>query len=1040
MSQSPITPEKRFLGLEGTPDDRAVLALPAEGALRSGQVESAFEIACDRVARHPLAGSVEARRLLARLELAADRLQSAIALEGRGPLHPAAARRAAKRLEREASRAAARPAAPVAVAGAGSGGGGPVKVVAPTAVARPGAGISAADLTDFDRLALAILVVSGGWNGKSAKRLATIAEEHGVSVGDLERVVLGLTTFLSEGEGLRGSMGEVGSSARASWLESPARGASDAAEGMVERVFGRINDVLRDEVSGARRGSEMRLAVIFSLMALSWMGALGYLFFRPAPEPAQSPAATTAAPELASGGAGDAGAAVDRDANGVAVAPIDALAAPAKFPRPPGFVPSAPPRELAAKASAMAEWIAVVEEAQRTIAADRGRLGADGRRALADALSAAADHWPLTGEYRVELVRALGLAARGLRGPGEILDFMRAIPGGDGDTGAAGKPAWQRAWRDAFGAGALSAIALDANQPPDIAAPAREELRRRALPIARGRVADPFAQAAIQSLGQATVKLAEDLALAIASLEDASRWIEAVDAAAISQTLRDEVAIDAIDACLRAPGALDKPGPLADFLADSIHRIDFTGRGADAPAVRAALSDWVLDRRIPPSRIWVFTSLLDADLGIAWYGPDLVLPTNADEPARTALAERIDRAFPSVGATAIGEAVLVEKDALDRWLARATGAGDAAEAADAVVLESLGDRDAADLLRNAAAAVELARAARAFETGDAKVAKAAVARFDELAAREDKEWEASPEGERAGLPASGVDDGEFERAMRGTRDPAARIDLVRALGARPAAGDLGPVDARFAANEAIRGSQPEVRQEIALVLSNRYAAGPNVLRAVLDALADGTAAGDADEFVSVLVGETLVGRGWQEAARQRILERLRGLFDGRTHATDLAVAELASAAGLLAAEYGKPGAGPGTGVRADRALALVADAMREEARGRFLATPFPAPVAEIERQRAARRSLASGATQRMAAETAAIVDYAAMLVASRQPALASELGERLGAARRARSLAASASAQVESDLSALVEILSKGLAPAATERDSEAGA
>ena len=76
----------------------------------------------------------------------------------------------------------------------------------------------------------------------------------------------------------------------------------------------------------------------------------------------------------------------------------------------------------------------------------------------------------------------------------------------------------------------------------------------------------------------------------------------------------------------------------------------------------------------------------------------------------------------------------------------------------------------------------------------------------------------------------------------------------------------------------------------------------------------------------------------------------------------------------------------------------------------------------------------------MAAETAAIVDYAAMLVASRQPALASELGERLGAARRARSLAASASAQVESDLSALVEILSKGLAPAATERDSEAGA
>ncbi|MFM1823338.1 MAG: hypothetical protein RI967_1604 [Planctomycetota bacterium] len=1031
MSQSPPTPEKRFLGLDGTPDDRAILALPADGALKSGQVESAFEVACDRVARHPLAGSAEARRLLARLELAADRLQSAIALEGRGPLHPAAARRAAKRLEREAARAAARPAATGASANANAGAAavatGPIKVVAPTAVARPGAGISASDLTDFDRLALAILVVSGGWNGKSAKRLATVAEEHGVSVADLERVVLGLTTFLSEGEGLRGAMGEVGSAARASWLESPKRGASDAAEGMVERVFGRINDVLRDEVSGARRGSEMRLAVIFSLLALGWMGALGFLFFRPAPAPEVTPGATTAAPELAAA-PGEGSGAADRDANGALVAPIDALAAPAKFPRPPGFTPSSPPRELAARASAMAEWIAVVEEAQRTIAGDRGRLGTDGRRALADALSTAADHWPLSGASRVELVRAIGLAARGLRGPGEILDFMRAIPGGDGDTGAAGKPAWQRAWRDAFGAGVLSAIALDASQPPDIAAPAREELRRRALPIARGRVADPFAQAAIQSLGAASVKLAEDLALAIASLEDASRWTEAVDAAAVTQMLRDEAAIDAIDACLRAPGALDKPGALVDFLADSIHRIDFTGRGADAPAVRAALADWVLDRRIPPSRIWVFTSLLDADLGIAWYGPDLVLPTNAGEPARVALAERIDRAFPAVGATAIGEAVLVEKGDLEPWLGKVGELG------------ALGDRDAADLLRNAAAAVELARAARAFEATDAKVAKAAISRFDELATREDREWEASPEGERAGLPASGVDDGEFERAMRATRDAAARVDLVRALGARPAAGDLGPVDARFAANEAIRGSQPEVRQEIALVLSSRYASGPNVLRAVLDALADGTASGDADEFVSVLVGETLVGRGWQESARLAILERLRGLFDGRTHALDLAAAELASSAGLLAAEYGKPGAGPGTGVRADRALALVADAMREEARGRFLATPFPAPISEIERQRAARRSIATGATQRMAAETAAIVDYAAMLVASRQPALASELGERLGAARRARTLAASASAQVESDLSTLVEILAKGLAPAASERDAEAGA
>ena len=67
--------ERRFLGLEGAPDDRALLGLPDEGPLKSGQIEAALERRIDEVARHPLAGSPEARRLLAHLEGAADRLQ-----------------------------------------------------------------------------------------------------------------------------------------------------------------------------------------------------------------------------------------------------------------------------------------------------------------------------------------------------------------------------------------------------------------------------------------------------------------------------------------------------------------------------------------------------------------------------------------------------------------------------------------------------------------------------------------------------------------------------------------------------------------------------------------------------------------------------------------------------------------------------------------------------------------------------------------------------------------------------------------------------
>ena len=113
-----MSPEKRFLGLDaGKPDDRTLLGLPAEGPLKSGQVEAALEARADTIARHPLAGSAEARRLVAQLELAADRLQAEIALAGKGPLHPTAARRAAARMRasaaaqaQQASKEAAKPA------------------------------------------------------------------------------------------------------------------------------------------------------------------------------------------------------------------------------------------------------------------------------------------------------------------------------------------------------------------------------------------------------------------------------------------------------------------------------------------------------------------------------------------------------------------------------------------------------------------------------------------------------------------------------------------------------------------------------------------------------------------------------------------------------------------------------------------------------------------------------------------------------------------------------------------------------------------
>ena len=993
-----VTPERRFLGLEvNKADDRTLLGLPADGPLKSGQIEGALEARADTIARHPLSTSAEARRLLAQLELAADRLQAEIALAGKGPLHPTAARRAAARMRARETAGAAQQAAKA-------------PVVAPKAIAKAGVGLSADDLTDFDRVALAVLVVSGGWNAMSAKRLATIADEYGISVADLEKVVLGLTEFLSSGAGMREAMGDVGDSARASFMASPRMSRADAAEGAVERVFTRINDVLRDEVGGGTKASQFRLTVIFGAFALSWILALGWLFFSGGAEETEpATPATTATPDaVAKAPEQERG---DVDANGKPVAPIAALAAPAKFPRPPGFLPSKTPPAVAEGASAAAVWVSDLEEATRAITAAKGRLdaSADANRAESlarNALSRAADAWPAAGGYRGDCVRAFGAFARAAQGADSLRKAMQLVPGSMSDLAQRTIPSWQREW-------------------PEVASAAREELRQRSVPIPRGKVADPFGAAAVTWLSAAMPRIAEQVVFGSSTLEDVARWNEAVLAASASPRMKIDAYLAAIDAVLRAPGALDQAGPIVDTLAFCIRALDFTGRGAESESVRNALSAWILDKNIPPTRIWVFTSLLDADLGIAWYGPDLVLATNADDASRATLAERVDAAFPRVTATAVGEAILVDEQQLANWKK-------ALEKQQGLPVENEVER-----LRNVASALALLRTARAFEKSDAKMEKAGFAAADELIGREPKEWIAPPGGTRSGSLATGISDGAFVNEWMSRRDVESRLDAVRALRSRPSAGDLGPQDARLAAVEALRGSQADVRAELGRVLSEKYANGREVLRAVLDALADGGGTEDGRLFIGAISGATVAGRDWVSEARRAILEKIYALDDSIENAVDSTSAEISSQGIALATAFGKGDGLVVAPTRPDRAIAAACDALRAEAATRFLAEPFPASINEIERQRTARRSLATGLTQRMAAETPSMIDYAAMLVASRQPALQSKLSEILANARRARASASTASEQIASDLQAVLAVFNEGIAPKATERSGE---
>jgi hypothetical protein len=291
---------------------------------------------------------------------------------------------------------------------------------------------------------------------------------------------------------------------------------------------------------------------------------------------------------------------------------------------------------------------------------------------------------------------------------------------------------------------------------------------------------------------------------------------------------------------------------------------------------------------------------------------------------------------------------------------------------------------------------------------------------------------------RGGIPASGVSDGTFVDEWARDRTPRARLDAIRALRSRPAAGDLGPLDARLAASEALRGGQAETRQELCAVLMERYSNGREVLRALLDALAD--MSGGSDEarlFVGAMSGATVAGRDWIAEGRRALLEKIMQLEDSSSHAVDLAVSEIVAQATAAAVAFGKAdAAAAGSASRPERALAAACDALRSEAASRFLAEPFPASVEEIERLRAARRSLARSVSQRMAAETPAMVDYAAMLVVARQPALRSTVAEMVAAARSMRAAAGTATEQVMGDLYSVLSILDADVAPKPTERAS----
>jgi len=336
-------------------------------------------------------------------------------------------------------------------------------------------------------------------------------------------------------------------------------------------------------------------------------------------------------------------------------------------------------------------------------------------------------------------------------------------------------------------------------------------------------------------------------------------------------------------------------------------------------------------------------------------------------------------------------------------------------------------------MRDAAIAVALLKAYRAFESDDDKAIRTAMQRVQHVYGRPSQEWRSPPGGIERGLQSSVVD-GAFRSDWNAAAEKRTmRLDAVRALRSRPASGDLGPLDARIAVQEALRARRDDERAELAVVLIEQYSNGPTVLQALLDALPSASESEDARAFIGAMAGASVAGRDWIAEARLALLRKLYSIAESDEAAIDAICAEMAADAQEIADSYGRT-SGVLLASQPDRALTALADAIRAEAATKYLSEPFPATLDELERRRSGSRAVADGVMQRMAAETRSILDHAAILVVSRQPALKTKVAAILAEARRGRGDGRAASAQIELDLEAMLAVLAEGMSPKPTDR------
>lgn len=981
MSHPPLL---RFLGLEESASDRALLGIDEDTPLTSEQITAVLAERLASLDRHPGAHSPAAAIVRRRLGEAAGRLiAGSVVVPAHATPKPPPSFAGKEETEESPDVRQEDPPPP------------PRRVAAPRSQEkkdsghrpiRPGEG-SIAGLTDFDRMVLAILVGSGGWNAASRSRLIGLASRRGLNPKGLLRIVSGLAQLLHGGgfETIAGTKRAINVAAPLRYdLPQPSR---------LESTMNQISAALATEFRAETSGARMRVAIYFSISTIMLIALFAIALSLPSPaiQRARKQDARDAAlaevraaaalsepsePEtLIYPGMEAFGGAIDDPTRAIELVPQKIWSVS------PNFRADARPRAEILRAHDVSDWIALLQVITRKASLPQAGDNIALRREYGSFVDDAGRCWPLLDPaLRAQLVTALvepvGVAASPRLRTDLVMILAERLDEIDHPLDI---------WRSSWSSGVLGSIASGVRQPEGARAAASEILMLDLGPRRRTRA--PSDQPFESTVGRKLDAVAPELvAIAEQNPEQAyafwEYWIEAQRTIRRGTSL-DAALLDAIDVILRESDALERSGPMVNILGRLVSELEFSARANDPELMQANVRAWLKDETIPSDHVWVLSSMLAQSVDVPWWDASFVVSPGATMEVRGWYADLVDASWPRLSESDRPRGIPVPAQQLDRLN---------------VIVEALDvmprpESDAAAMYRLLTWA-HVTAAAEALESGDTDGSLEEIS-LAEAMLHEPLVLLAHPAELTDSIGRSTGHDGVWtEEWIRMRRDPTDRQAALRYLKQRTD-GDLGPVDSATLASEAFRGVPRELRLLAQETIIEKFSLGPNMAFALLDIFEFAPRNQDTAGFIGRLTGASLPALSsdhWRESARLALVRHATFLLESEMHDVDRLAANYRS---VLHARLDRLGGDPYALRRnAGELAAAITDLVNDRAEDQYVSDPIPATLTELDRRRSVRWASANGEPQQLAAELSALGDLATYQTAGLRPDLRRLISER----------------------------------------------